>query len=375
MKSQRIFLVGTGVGRDLRGFESHILDLYEHLKKETKFDVYLVKGAGQRTVREIPVINASRKSRLSEFAGSLFNRNPYDIHQLSFFIGLLPHLLRHKPAALYLGEPGLFNYLYRWREFSGMNFSMIFYTGGNTVPLKMRPDDLLQLVTPVLMPIAEQRGISVNQTRAIPHFINSRKESGRPVDKSALRLKLGIPGDRLVILSVGAIDSSVKRMDYLVEEVSHLTRPYFLMMLGESERETASIKELALRKLGKDNFLISKVDRKELTSYYQAADIFVLASLSEGFALVTIEAMSEGLPVIVHNHEVAHYVLGEMAFYSDLSQRGNLAQSIEQLIPSMNDQVLSSQRKDYAASRFSWNFLKKNYLQMFTDVIDHRIKK
>ncbi len=366
MKSSRIFLIGTGVGRDLRGFESHIRDLFEKVKSEANYESFIVKGAGLTGNHEILVPSLSRKSRLSKFIGILFNRNPYIIQQLSFFLGLIPVLYRFKPNALYLGEPALFNYLYRWRNFSGMNFKMTFYTGGNTVPIKMQSDDFLQLVTPVLIPLAKQRGVAENQMKVIPHFINSI-EMTESLSKRDLRIKLNIPDNRLIILSVGAIDSSIKRMDYLIDEVGNLSRPYFLIILGEYENESSEIIKLAEQKFGKDNFYIDKVERNKLSEYYRASDIFVLASLNEGFGLVTIEAMSHGLPVIVHPYAAAKYVLDEMAFYSDLSLKGNLTQLIETIIPQIDDSNAIEVRKKYTIDRFSWNSLAEDYRQMLND--------
>jgi glycosyltransferase involved in cell wall biosynthesis len=41
------------------------------------------------------------------------------------------------------------------------------------------------------------------------------------------------------------------------------------------------------------------VDREEATRLYRLADVFVMPSVSEPFGIVPLEAMSEGVPVIV----------------------------------------------------------------------------
>jgi glycosyltransferase involved in cell wall biosynthesis len=38
--------------------------------------------------------------------------------------------------------------------------------------------------------------------------------------------------------------------------------------------------------------------RSEVGSYYQAADLFILPTLSDGYALTQLEALSHGLPVM-----------------------------------------------------------------------------
>jgi glycosyltransferase involved in cell wall biosynthesis len=44
---------------------------------------------------------------------------------------------------------------------------------------------------------------------------------------------------------------------------------------------------------------IGPVRRPEVTKYYTAADLFILPTLSDGFALTQLEALAYGLPLIV----------------------------------------------------------------------------
>ena len=367
MNVPTIFFIGTGVGRDLRGFEAHTIDLFNHVRNEKEFKTYLIRGGGVNTEQEITISSISRKSRTARVIGYLLRKNPYTINQLSFLKGLIRLIYRMKPTTLYLGEPILFNHLCQWRNFSGMNFNMIFYTGGNTIPLKMRENDVLQLVTPSVISLALKRGVHRKQMIHLPHFINIPAE--RINDTRDVKEKLGISADRKIVLSVGAIDSSVKRMDYLIEEISKLNSSCFLILLGEEELETPHIKMLAEQKLGAGNYYINRIERNELTTFYQIADVFVLASLKEGFGLVTIEALIHGLPVIVHDHEVSRYVLRENAFFEDLSKEGNLTRAIEKVLLEAGNVSKKKERRDYVIDRFSWNNVSKDYLRMIQTAI------
>ncbi|CAN5577490.1 hypothetical protein BH10BAC4_BH10BAC4_21220 [soil metagenome] len=360
MKQTTIFFVGSGIGRDLRGFEAHISDLFHHVRNEKDFNSHLIKASGQRSFSEVVARSLGRKQWPAKAIGFFLGKNAHFVQQTSFLAGLIPLLYRYQPTVLYLGEPILFNYLYRWRNISGMKFRMIFFTGGNTVPLKMRSDDLLQLVTPAVIPLATQRGITSEQMVLLPHFLDIKPaEAG---DKKAMRIKLGIPDNRVILLSVGAIDASVKRMDYLIDEVSRLAIPFYLIMLGEHESETPAIRKLAETKLGSKNFHMSRVDRSALGEYYKASDIFILASLKEGFGLVTIEAMHHGLPVVVHPHEVSKFVLGDMGIYSDLTKSGNLTTAMKTHL--IDNEQAAEKRKQYIYDRFSWDNLSGEYLKL-----------
>ena len=59
----------------------------------------------------------------------------------------------------------------------------------------------------------------------------------------------------------------------------------------------AELPELGLH-LGRDVVELGTVSDAELGGWYAAADVLVYPSLKEGFGLVTIEAMSQGLPVV-----------------------------------------------------------------------------
>ena len=51
--------------------------------------------------------------------------------------------------------------------------------------------------------------------------------------------------------------------------------------------------------------------RKDLTQFYRSLDLFVLPSNYEGFGLVLLEAMSNGIPVVARNISAISEVLGK----------------------------------------------------------------
>jgi len=137
---------------------------------------------------------------------------------------------------------------------------------------------------------------------------------------------LGIPAGRSVVLSVGNVSAFHKRMDYVIEEVARIAeseRP-FLVLLGQQDSSTALIRQLADRRLG-SGYRIETCKPEEISVFYQAADIFVLASLKEGFGRVFLEALAHGLPVVAHDGPVMQYVVGEEGLFVDMTKAGALA--------------------------------------------------
>lgn len=85
----------------------------------------------------------------------------------------------------------------------------------------------------------------------------------------------------------------VKNLRMLIEVFNQFPE-LNLNVIGFGEQE-AELKQLA-----KENVhFLGAVDNKQLTSYYQQADVFILPSNSEVWGLVIEEALNNGTPVIV----------------------------------------------------------------------------
>ncbi len=203
-----------------------------------------------------------------------------------------------------------------------------------------------------------------------------------PDKRRTLREKLGLPVGRPIVLSVGWISSGHKRMDYLVHEMAEVRRrrsevgnqesqldPY-LVMLGAMDRDSEGVISLARAQLGEENFAARSVSYEQVADYYRAADLFVLASLKEGFGRVFREALIHGLPVIAHDHPVMRYVLGSEGTFGDLSAEGELAGLVDQSLNRQNTSEDARRRRESVRSRFSWLVLAPQYRAMFYDCFE-----
>jgi len=363
----KIAIACSGLGYIRRGLETFTEDLFHQLERTQEFQVFLLKGAGPPKHNEVSIWHLRRNFFFSRIVGKIVHQHPFYIQNVTFALGMIPFLIRRKPAVVYTGEPVLYRCLQLWRTLSRQKFRMIFFTGGQSFPISFDHHDILHHVTPELVPKANLRSISVSNQFILPHFITIAQNPDLPQshEKIMLKQKLGLPLDKRVILSVGALDSSVKRMNYIIEEVSNLPEAkYFLVLLGEREQETKIIIKYAQEKLSAGNYLITTLAREKLKEYYHAADVFVLASLKEGFGLVYLEALVSGLPVLTHDHSTAHFVLQEQGQYADFTQQKKLAELL--LLTSKNNSDTSSDSKyQFVYKNYSWDALKEKYLKMF----------
>ena len=120
--------------------------------------------------------------------------------------------------------------------------------------------------------------------------------------KPELRAQLGLP-ERPTILYLGRVDGQ-KRVDILVKALPEVAKTIDvqLVIVGPGDQTTA-LPALA-KKLGVGDRVILKApvyDPKLKTTYYQAADLFGIASPIESQSIVTLEAIACGLPIVATN--------------------------------------------------------------------------
>jgi glycosyltransferase involved in cell wall biosynthesis len=155
-------------------------------------------------------------------------------------------------------------------------------------------------------------------------------------------------------------------MDYLIEEVARLPQPRpFLQLVGAMDEHSPTVLALAERLLGRDGCRACSVPCESVFDFYRAADVFVLASLQEGFGRVFLEALSHGLPVLAHRHPVMEFVLGSEGTFGDLSQPGQLSDLLKQALARPLDRETARHRWESVRARFSWPVLAPAYREMF----------
>jgi 1,2-diacylglycerol 3-alpha-glucosyltransferase len=214
-------------------------------------------------------------------------------------------------------------------------------------------------------------GIPRHQQTMLPYGIKAQRglHPLSQCDQHCLRLNLALPSTRPIVLTVGAVNKTHKRMDYVIRELAQLPKPRpFLMILGQREPETTELEKQATEQLEPGAWMIRTVPPAAIQDYYRAANIFVLASFSEGFGRVFVEALLHGLPVITHRHPVAQFVLNSHGTMADLSIDGTLSALVSAQILQHETPDQKQMRALSAYNRFSWDVLRSAYSEMFQRV-------
>lgn len=364
-KPVKVFMVCSGLGHVSRGFESFTQECFDALSDDPRLEITLFKGGGQNCQQQRVLRNLPRNSSLSSWLGKTLRKNGYWLEQVTFTMSLLPHIIRQKPDVIYFSDCNIGNLLWHWRRTTRRHFKLLFSNGGPLTPPFPRWDHVQQ-VAPSHLEAASAAGQVVGTQSLVPYGICM--EGTLPLlpadERTRLRRALNLPVDKFIVLSVGAINKSHKRMDYVIREIAALPvpRPY-LVLLGQQDEETAEIRTIGDEVLGADSYRIQTVPHHEVGRYYQTADAFVLASLHEGFGRVFLEAMSWGVLCLAHDYALTRYILDTSGLMADFEQPGSLTGLI---CRAMEDQGLPAptDRHRMAFDHFSWAHLRPEYVAL-----------
>lgn len=117
----------------------------------------------------------------------------------------------------------------------------------------------------------------------------------KPYPKSSMKMKLGLPQDRTVILvSAGGLLDERKGTRFALDALSQLKdfRPYLLLVGAGGEDVKRLISEFDYTETG---YII---DSERLAEAYAAADLFLFCSLADNQPLSILETMATATPMI-----------------------------------------------------------------------------
>jgi glycosyltransferase involved in cell wall biosynthesis len=120
-------------------------------------------------------------------------------------------------------------------------------------------------------------------------------------DKAAYRRDFNLPDDGFVLAAVGNI-RAIKRYDLLLDALAIIIRtiPNTILIVAGADlegRQKDLTAQTAERNLDSHVRFLGQVS--DASTVYNAADVYVLSSESEGFSITTLEAMAASLPVVV----------------------------------------------------------------------------
>lgn len=122
--------------------------------------------------------------------------------------------------------------------------------------------------------------------------------------------------------------------------------------------------------VGKDIILPGFISGEELPLFYNAAEIFVLPSFSEGFGLVALEAMACGTSVVGSETTSLPEVLGDAALYFDPYQEIEIAKTVKKLLTNHNLKQELIKKGLEKVKEYSWRKCAEETLRVYQKAME-----
>ena len=196
-------------------------------------------------------------------------------------------------------------------------------------------------------------------------------------DKAEARRRLQLPEDKRLVLFVSQrVTNENKGMQYLIDACRTLTAQHpemaqntGVVVLGGHAEEIADLLPWPTYALGYVN------DTRRIVDVYNAADVFVLPSLSENLPNTIMEAMACGVPSIGFNvggipEEIDHRQNGYVAKYRDAN---DLAAGIRWVLDEADRDVLSRNAVHKVHSSYSEQSVALRYTEVYYEAMAHKM--
>lgn len=208
------------------------------------------------------------------------------------------------------------------------------------------------------------------------------------LEKSLLRRKLGIPEDRVVLLTVGMV-SYVKGLDMLLKALYVLKktarRDFLLLVVGPRESRLAfgrsdprvkrfvtEIDEM-INVLGLQDVVRFEGNRQNVHEYMKAADVYVHPSRQEGQPNALLEAMSSSLPCVANlipgiTDEITQN--GKFGFIVDCEDKVEFAAALKIFLhnPNVRKRIANNARRQIV-QKYDMKIIAETYYRLYQKIL------
>ena len=193
-----------------------------------------------------------------------------------------------------------------------------------------------------------------------------------PAEMERVRRNYGLPARML--LYVGGLGVH-KNVITLVRAFGRIADriPHGLVLVGGAHHTTSDrrlVDEVKAMGLSRRVWLLGSVPEEDLHPLYHLADLFLFASLNEGFGLVLLEAMACGLPIVAARTSSVPEVVGDAAWLIDNPRdEAMFSGAILRLLSEQNLRANLSARAQERVRSFSWKLTATSTLSLYESVM------
>jgi glycosyltransferase involved in cell wall biosynthesis len=225
-------------------------------------------------------------------------------------------------------------------------------------------------VSHTLRDVLVNAGVDGSAIRVIPNAVD--RNMFRPGERGEARLRLGLPPDGRLVVSVGNL-VELKRHDVLVEALARARQDVPDLMLailggGDAQRGYSARLEGLAARLGAGDAvkIVGRVPASRVADWLQASNLFALATSREGCCNAVLEALACGIPVVTtpagdNAHFVRDGVNGRLVPIDDA---GSLARA---LVETLRRDTWDPRSISATLAVGDWNSVGRQVIDFFTE--------
>ena len=207
-------------------------------------------------------------------------------------------------------------------------------------------------------------GFDGDRIRVIPLGVSP--VAAQPGLADQLRARHGLVGP--FVLWVGTLEPR-KNLDRLVAAMSQTTAlaDAPLVLVGPEGWRTDVAQTVA--PLGGRAVVVGSVAEDEKQAWYEAADVFCLPSLHEGFGLPVLEAMAHGTPVVTSAGTATEEVVGNGGLTVDPTDVGAIGEALVAVLGDASSAARLGEAGRVRAADHSWSRTADGLMATYREVV------
>ncbi|WP_409420431.1 glycosyltransferase family 4 protein [Pseudaeromonas sp. ZJS20] len=213
---------------------------------------------------------------------------------------------------------------------------------------------------------------SRDKIHIIPNGINLKKYAPDITKRVSVRSELSLNNDDFVMIFVGH-EFDRKGLKYIINALNKTTDDVKLLVVGGGDFNSIE----KYKKVATDSNLSNRVFflgvRTDVPDLLNASDVFILPSRYETWALVGLEAMACGIPVLMKpTGGISDYLSDGVNGFTiersadDISKKISMMRNNRDLMDSMSRNARAT------AEKYSWEIIAKKYLALLDTIQEEK---
>lgn len=217
--------------------------------------------------------------------------------------------------------------------------------------------------------LVDHVGVPLGKIKVIPGGVDFPARKLSPDERASEREHWVGKGNEMV-LSVGVLQTRKNTLN-AVRALASLPANYRMVLAGGNGHGSEAVYDFIRReRLTSRVITPGYVAADRLPALYQAASVFLLPSLEEGFGFPVLEAMTYGVPVVTANTSSLPEVGGDAALYADPHDPAQIAAQVRRVVEDTELRTRLIRDGLARAREFSWRRAGEATLKVYDELLD-----